>query len=369
MKICHITTVHPPFDIRIFHKECTSLAAAGYETFLIAPHYSSEIKNGVTIIPVPKIKNRFARILFMPFIAFFKALKCRASVYHFHDPELLPVGVLLKIFTFKKIIYDVHEDYFAQTLSKEYIAKPFRIILSYLISGTEKFCILFFDGIISATDFINNKFKKHKNAICIHNYPLFNENAVLIQKNSQDIFTVVYAGSINKIRGMTQIIKAMEKIPDNKKVKLVLCGEFESEEYKNELQQMKGYEKAEYPGWVPPEKLKEIAAGANAGLVCFLPEPNHIDAMPNKIFEYMASSIPIIASDFPLWKKIVEENKSGICVNPENPDSIATGISFLYDNPEAAQQMGRNGIIAVKNSYNWGIESKRLIDFYKNLFC
>jgi len=101
-KICHITTVHPPFDVRIFHKECKTLVKAGYEVFLIAQHDKEEIVDEVEIIPLPRVKSRLKRMVILPAKTFLKALRLKADIYHFHDPELLPIGVLLKLINKKE---------------------------------------------------------------------------------------------------------------------------------------------------------------------------------------------------------------------------------------------------------------------------
>src|SRR5699024_10901169 len=111
-RVVHITTVHHPYDPRIFHKECLSLHNHGYDVTLIAQVDSSaEIpEQPIKHMPVKKYKNRLSRMIFGPLNVFKKAKKLQADVYHFHDPELLPMGWLLK----KKnnvVIYDIHEDY------------------------------------------------------------------------------------------------------------------------------------------------------------------------------------------------------------------------------------------------------------------
>ena len=85
------------------------------------------------------------------------------------------------------------------------------------------------------------------------------------------------------------------------------------------------------------------------------------------MFEYMSAGVPVIGSHFPLWKQIIEGNQCGLCVDPQDPQAIAAAIDDLIANPEKAEQMGRNGQIAVLNRYNWGIEEQKLLDFYKSL--
>jgi glycosyltransferase involved in cell wall biosynthesis len=116
-------------------------------------------------------------------------------------------------------------------------------------------------------------------------------------------------------------------------------------------------------------EVAKLLSTSTAGLVLFLPEPNHIESQPNKMFEYMSASIPVIASNFSLWRSIIEKNNCGICVDPMDSHEIAEAIDFLTWNPEDAKQMGKNGQAAIKRIYNWGIEEKKLLRLYENLIA
>ena len=172
IKICHLTSVHSPFDVRIFHKECKTLVKAGYDVTLIAQHDKNETVDGIKIVALPKVKNRTFRMTSLPLKTLWLALKKKADVYHLHDPELLPVGVFLKLFKAKNIIYDVHEDYAKQKLSEVYIPKIARTYIAFLIRTTEYLSSKLFNGIITATENILKNFSHHKRAISIRNFPI-----------------------------------------------------------------------------------------------------------------------------------------------------------------------------------------------------
>ena len=94
---------------------------------------------------------------------------------------------------------------------------------------------------------------------------------------------------------------------------------------------------------------------------------NHFEAQPIKMFEYMAAGLPFVASDFPLWKKIVDEEGCGICVEPSDAAAVSRVCSSLLDNPSLAQEMGKKGRQLVMQKYNWSVEEHKLLDLYKNL--
>lgn len=363
IKICHLTSVHPRYDIRIFIKECNSLSKNGFAVNLIvADGKGNENIDGREIYDVGKPKNRIERVIKTTKKVFKKALEIEADIYHFHDPELIPIGLKLKKLG-KKVIYDVHEDLPRQLLTKPYLNKFILKILSFFIEIYENYSAKRFDYIITATPYIRDRFNKiNKNTIDINNYPLLNEFAI-IEHNYKQYNNICYVGGITRVRGIVELIKAIENLD----VTLHLAGEFENEELKKEVENFNGWKKVKYYGYVNREKVKEILKNVNAGIVTFLPELNHINSKPNKLFEYMSASLPVIASNFPLWKEIVEGNNCGVCIDPTKPEEIAKAIEYLITHPEEAKKMGKNGKKAVLEKYNWEKESIKLIDIYNKL--
>ena len=120
-------------------------------------------------------------------------------------------------------------------------------------------------------------------------------------------------------------------------------------------------------GFLNRHEVNAVLAKSRAGLVTLHPIINYIDALPVKMFEYMAAGIPVIASNFPLWREIIEGNKCGLCVDPMNSKEIGKAIKYLKDNPKEAEDMGKNGRKAVEDKYNWPLEEKKLLDLYKRL--
>lgn len=359
-KVCHLSSVHSANDTRILIKECSSLAKK-YKVILIACSDKEERVNNIRIIPFKKINNRFFRILFSPIIMFFTTIKYKADIYHVHDPELLITLMLLKLFTHSKLIYDIHEDVVSDIQSKTYLTKFTKKVVIVFFSIIEKFAVKLSDYNITATPYIRDKFLKlNQNTLDINNYPIIDE--LKAERNPKDK-VICYIGNITEIRGLSNIIKSLEYID----VELHLAGEYEPIKYREELISHKGWSKVKEHGYINRKKMKEILSFSNAGLVLFEPEPNHVNAQPNKLFEYMSASLPVIGSDFPLWRKIVLKNNCGILVDPQNPKDIANAIQYLIDYPEEAKIMGKNGREAVEKYYNWQNEEKKLFDVYNKL--
>ena len=365
-KIAHLTTVHSPFDVRIFHKECKTLVKAGYEVYLIAKHDKEETVDGVHIIPLPRTRKRIYRLIVLPIRVLSKALKIKASIYHFHDPELIPIGLILKLLG-RKIIYDVHEDVPEQIMSKAYIPKSFRKILSLGFNLIEKNSARFFDYVITTTDFIKSKFLKYnRKVIDIKNYISKEYIKDNIDKSSEsNDFILIFAGGIYKERGILEGVKACNIIREVP-VRFLLFGEIDSTYY-SEIKKVDTLGRLDYKGVLPYEKVLREIAKADIGFICDYPLKRHMEGLPLKLFEYMAAGIPFIASNFPLWKEIVEGNNCGICVDPLDPKEIAKAIKYLIDHPDEARKMGDNGRRAILEKYNWEKESEKLLDLYKEI--
>lgn len=364
--IVHLTSVHSRYDTRIFLKECKSTAASGHRTALIvADGKGDECKDGVQIFDVGSSSGRFERMRLAPRRILKKALSLGADIYHLHDPELLPIALQLKR-SEKKVIFDAHEDVPKQILSKSYLRRPVRLMASNAFSLYEKWVCPKLDFVVGATPVIRDKYlAMGVRSVDINNFPLLGELSFGSAHWSGKKKVVTYVGGITRIRGIIEVVKALGI--QSSSAKLQLVGKFSEPGLESEVIQQPGWQFVDALGFLGRSEVAEVLAHSVAGLVTFLPAPNHVDAQPNKMFEYMSAGIPVIASNFPLWRDIVEGNSCGICVNPEDPVEIAAAIDQLISNPEMAEQLGLNGKKAVENKYNWSLEEKKLLNLYDSL--
>jgi glycosyltransferase involved in cell wall biosynthesis len=289
-----------------------------------------------------------------------KAKELDGDIYHLHDPELMRFALKLKR-KGKKVIYDAHEDLPRQILGKSYL--PMKKIVSVVMEKVENFICARLSGIITATPHIAKRFEKiNKHTVAINNFPLENEIEFIGESYLNKENTVCFIGGISPIRGTTELVAAMA-LTD---CKLALAGEI-SNEFKLQLIESEGWKNVEELGFIDRETSMKLKQKSIAGMVTFLPYPNHINAQPNKIFEYMAAGLPVIGSNFPMWRELLVDNYCGICVDPTKPMEIAEAINFLKNNPAEAEIMGSNGKRLVTQTYNWNAEEVKLAAFYRSL--
>lgn len=364
--VAHLTSVHPRFDTRVLFKECCSLKNAGYSVALVvADNKGDEIHGGVAIHDVGVSAGRLNRIFKTTRRVFEKAKSLNADIYHLHDPELIPVGLKLKRLG-KTVIYDAHEDLPKQLLGKPYLNKFTKVILSRVAEVYEAWACKKLDAVVAATPFIRDRFLAiNSNTLDVNNFPLLGEWASGEVDWSQKESQVCYVGGIAEIRGIHEIVAAMQYVKTN--VRLQLGGSFPEKAVENAVKNSLGWGQVDELGWLSRTEVASTLKCSVAGLVTLHPIINYIDALPVKMFEYMAAGVPVIASDFSLWREIIEGNDCGLCVDPLDPRAIAEAIDFFVDNPGRAEQMGRNGQRAVNERYNWSIEEGKLLKLYASL--
>jgi glycosyltransferase involved in cell wall biosynthesis len=367
IRICHLASNHEGLDTRIALKECTSLAKAGYETHLVITASAGDVRSaaarGVQVHALPPDSSRLARMLKHTWRCYRTASRIGASVYHFHDPELIPHGMLLRL-SGRRVIYDVHEDYPRDILDKYWLPKWTRKLVAGAVAALEYAGARWFFRVVAATPLIWKRFHDiNPSAININNYPWPSELAPA-ETGRERKPQVCYVGNITRVRGLRAIVEALPQVPQ---MSFVLCGDFSEPGFEDELRGLPGWAQVRFLGKVDRAQARQVMAESIAGLVTFLPIRSHLDAQPNKLFEYMSAELPVIASDFPLWREIVADTGAGICVDPESPDAIAAAIRDLLRDESAMERMGNAGRQAVLNTYNWPAEAAKLVRFYKEL--
>lgn len=366
-KIVHLTSVHKRYDIRIFLKQCLTLADAGYDVYLIvADGLGDEVKSGVKILDVGITSGgRFNRMLKTTKRVYNKALELNADLYQFHDPELIPSGVKLKRKTSATVIFDSHENYSDDIKDKPYLNKYMRVLVSATYQFLERIMIKRLSAIIAATPSICNHFKE-RGALCINinNYPFESEFKPL-NKSYDTEYGAVYIGTASEIRGLKELV---DSFAINKGLNLAIAGKFSEADFETRLQNSEGWANVDFLGLLSRDSVKDLLSKSAVAIVTFLPAPNHIESQPNKMFEYMSAGLPLVASSFPLWREIVEGNNCGICVDPTSPEEISKAILYLNQNKQLAREMGENGRRAVLEKYNWSAEAKKLLEFYSSVW-
>lgn len=360
-----MSTVHPPDDVRILPKEAYTLATAGYEVVLIA-HGELPEQSIITFRSLGKApKSRLTRMAITPFRALRQALKENAAVYHLHDPELIPVGVVLRMMG-KKVIFDSHEDLPKQIRSKPYLHPTAARLIAPFTSLLQRLAGQTMTALVAATPSIAENYPPRKTCL-VQNFPLQSEfDSPASGSYQQRSPTVLYVGAVSRIRSALEMVQAMDFVDPSLQAHLQIIGRVEPQ-----LREILPREAATRPvtllGQKSRDELPSFFQSARLGLVLYHPCPNHTDAQPNKLFEYMAAGLPVIASDFPLWRKLVIGKNCGLVVDPQNPKQIGEAITHLLSHPEEAEQMGRNGRAVVLAQCSWEAEKGKLLSLYERL--
>lgn len=356
IKITHLTSAHPYDDVRIFHKQCRTLAREGYQVSLIAQADRDFELDGIRICAVPKTSSRLYRMSYLLWKIYRRALSENADLYHFHDPELIIVGLLLRLKR-KQVIYDVHEDVPRDILTKAWLPRSLRACIAKVVEIIEQCASHCFSGIVTVTPTIVKRFAKRP-VIEVRNYPVYSEFENIT--NTYQPF-LCYSGLLNEQRGICEMLEVARL----SNTKLMMAGNcYANQELTKRLQQD---EFAIFHGLLNRQQLGAFYGQALIGLALLKPGPTFNQSLPIKLFEYMAAGLPVIASNFPLWQEIIEQYECGWCLAPDDIDAITERVLFLKNNPNIAKKMGARGRRAVLEHFTWHSQATKLISFYKTI--
>ena len=312
--------------------------------------------------------GRLGRMLIGSWRAFFAIRKIKPAIVHFHDPELIPLGMLLKVIGYT-VIYDVHEDVPRQTISKHWIPIIIRKPVAWIISGVEWWVGQVFSAIVPATPKIAHRFPCIK-TVTIQNFPIATEMVLPMSiPYAVRPQSFAYLGLIATIRGAVEMVRAIELLDDMPGARLDLAGVYSPHGLAETLRALPGWSSVNYHGQISRKQVAHLLGGARAGLVLLHPLTNYIDSQPIKMFEYMSAGLPVVASDFPLWRRIIDGAGCGLLIDPLNPKAIEEAMRWILDHPAEAEAMGRRGRQAVERTYNWDAEASKIISLYNKLLA
>lgn len=369
VRVCHMTSAHTRYDVRIFQKECVSLAEAGFQVYLtVGDELKDEVKSRVRIISSTyKPKNRVDRMFNSARKVYKKALNINAEIYHLHDPELLPYGYMLKR-KGKKVIFDSHENLFGLIQEKGYIPLKLRGLSGKIFVLFLKLLCRKFDAVISVDPQLCTEYQKiNSHTVLVSNFPIYNEMENYMMEGGET--KLVFAGGVDEQWNHTAIVKALEKL--DRQTEYLLCGRADKE-YLKRLSQLPKWKQVSYKGVITHEEVRKLLRGRNIGLALCSYSNNTNQKKGTlgntKLFEIMMSGIPVICTKFESWEKIIHEYKCGICIqDPQNSNEIAEAVNYLLRHPEEAEMMGKQGEKAVKENYNWHKQEKNLLGLYRKL--
>jgi glycosyltransferase involved in cell wall biosynthesis len=362
-RVCHITTVHEADDNRILHKECVSLREAGYDVRLIAPNPESTVIDGVPVVALRESsRNRLHRMAGRPLAAYRAAVALDADLYHFHDPEFLPYGVRLAR-AGKRVIYDAHEDVSVQIRNKEWLPAPARPVVSRAFARLEAACVARIDAVVTVNAEIATRLRRHQPRVAIvANFPRLDEISPA-RSWDERIRAVGYVGNITRQRGACEMVDAMAHADSE----LHLGGDILPPELLTELERSAGWQRVRYLGRLERERVAELLARVKVGVVPLHPIENYVDAYPVKMFEYMAAGVPVVATDVPRWREVLETHDCGVCVPHGSPEQLAAAITGLLDDDDRARAMGERGRRAAVERYSWKTQAEALAGLYAQL--
>lgn len=357
MKICMLSSVHSANDIRIVEKEARSLSEAGHEVTVVArpPRPSDAGRVEFKLVEMPPVA-RWKRPWVAGRAALALARATSADAVQFHDPELIPFALSLKSRRCK-VIYDVHEDVPADIYSKRWIWPWMRPVVSRGMALLERRVAPRFDAIVAATPAIADRFRSYGAAVTLVRNTVRLDEFIEPTPTTKRRRQAVYVGRTSFDRGLIEMVEACAAV----RLPLVLAGTIGREE---EAWLEKSSADVSYRGRLGRSEIATLLNESLIGLNLLLPEPNYLLSLPTKLFEYMAAGLPVISSDLPKSREIVEAAGCGFVVSLRDRAALLDRLSALADDPQRAIELGLAGRAAVAKDFNWLHDAAKLNELY-----
>lgn len=350
------------------YHECRSLAREYDVTLVCFDDGPQRDFEGVRIAPIgsrpTRRRQRWSKLATLAQAA----LRTEADLYHFHDPELIRTMRWLQKRTTAPVVYDIHEYYPDAVTQRSWIPAPLRPALARVVGGFERRNAQHFDALVVADDALRDHFSpSHPLVARVRNYPpldLFGVNSVMVDS----VPTMLYVGSISLVRGLREMLEALRIVRGSlSQARLILAGKpTEDAEPVVRLAQEEFGDALEFLGPVPYHKLSELLGRAHVGLSLLQPHPKYEKNVPTKVFDYMAASMPYVASSSRPLQDITH-GIGGRLVTAGDPAQAAQAALALLSDPAGARALGAEGRARAESEINWASEERELLGMYRKL--
>jgi glycosyltransferase involved in cell wall biosynthesis len=371
MKICHITTVHPAQDPRIFHRMCRVLAAHHHDVVLIAPE-SFTAEQRLRPSNYNEKLGRAGRLRRSGALALEAALGEDADVYHFHDPELIPMALVLKTRRRDRaVVYDVHEDYPSMMRDKYWLPRWSRPAAALSARLANRIAGRVLDGVVTADGGVAADFKKAgtENVFVHYNFP---PAGFCTRVDPTPSWDLVYIGGLSSRTGIFIVLDALRLLRQRGlRPTLRLAGYTDGEEglaaIDASLRTHGLQDQVKFDGRIAHSEVPDWLQSGRIGLVPLQAVPKFMKNIPTKMFEYWACGLPVLASDLPPARNFVFDGKNGYRFAPASATDLAERIAHLLRRPGETQRLGANGRRMIESRWNNDRQIGGLIAFYESL--
>ncbi|HTV58544.1 MAG TPA: glycosyltransferase family 4 protein [Verrucomicrobiae bacterium] len=372
---CHFTLSHSELKSRTFHRQCLPLAAAGFQVRYLSPAGCDSRHAGIELVRLPRRTGRLRRILAWPRLLV-SLHRQRAALYHFQDPELLPIAFALKKILRKRVLYDAYEDFPAMALQSSSIPRFLRPLVSRGVAAIERLAARSFDGIVTADPLTLRRLARAGNSrkVVLYNFPNLDFFPPPAESLRPKEFELVYRGGLSERAGTYLLLEAVRILRERGRVvRLLLIGYADgasSECFLRDRISAAGLAPfTEISGRIPHERMASALARARIGVSPLLATSKFQINIPVKVFEYWACGLPVISSDLrPVWP-FFRSVHAGLLFPAGDAHALALSIQWLLDHRTEAESMGRAGRAAiVQRFYNRG-EAARFSRFCRRIIA
>jgi len=369
-RLAVLTTVHRWGDPRVFERNACAAVQCGLEVHAFVPVTGDPPlpqwgrQGEFHLHNLPMSQGRLGRMWLALRVGKYVSKDGEFDAIHFHDPELIPAMIWLSLRHPRvRILYDVHEELPLEVFSKSYIPRPLRPLASGFARLLWSMAARRFHAFAPATEAIAAHWPPERTRV-VHNYPrsMFNRPRNGLEVNPNRI---AFVGALTQIHGVEEVLQSVSRLrQEYPQVRLELYGRVLDASLKPAVDRSVREGWGQHIPWLEPAELVTRLSGAGVGLVPYRPLPDHLNALPTKIFEYMALGIPILASDFPLWRRIIQEQNVGLC-SPPTVEGITQGLRLMLSDPARLQAWSVRAQETYQQRYRWEVEAENLRSLYR----